>query len=184
MSFDAYERDVVPPVRKFLRDNKLEARVKCLVTFYGVPLRVAGKVSMPRDKLELARVRKELAEARAALDVAVGDAEALAKSLDPSFAPHEANGAAAADAIARRADAAMRSALLALTETSDEAHRRETAEKVVAVLQRLGGGQRVAELLNKSQGLKEIIPPQPAATAGAVAAVQDELERLQELRHD
>src|SRR5687768_3474018 len=37
--FDLYERAVVPPIRQYLRDNQLDQRVKCLVTFLGVPFR-------------------------------------------------------------------------------------------------------------------------------------------------
>src|SRR3954451_9338152 len=38
-----YDASVVPPVRSFLRDNRLRDKVTCLVTFWGVPLRVARR---------------------------------------------------------------------------------------------------------------------------------------------
>lgn len=37
-----YDRDVLGPVRTFLLARGLDTQVKCLVTFYGVPLRIAG----------------------------------------------------------------------------------------------------------------------------------------------
>jgi uncharacterized protein (TIGR03790 family) len=40
---DQYDSAVVPVVRAFLRDKALGAQVTCLVTFYGVPLKVAGR---------------------------------------------------------------------------------------------------------------------------------------------
>jgi len=47
VSFDQYEHDVVPAVRKFLRDGGLQIKVRCLVTFYGMPIRV---VSEPKHR--------------------------------------------------------------------------------------------------------------------------------------
>jgi uncharacterized protein (TIGR03790 family) len=41
--FDTYERTVVPTIRDFLRQKKLDKKTTCLVTFYGVPLRVAAR---------------------------------------------------------------------------------------------------------------------------------------------
>ena len=41
--FEQYERNVVPAVRAFLRRNGLAAKVKCIVTFYGVPLRIGAR---------------------------------------------------------------------------------------------------------------------------------------------
>src|SRR5687767_4526026 len=41
--FHEYNLRVAPAIRKQLRDNGLRDKVTCLVTFYGVPLRVAAK---------------------------------------------------------------------------------------------------------------------------------------------
>src|SRR4051794_13566792 len=33
LTFEQFDRDVVPPIRRFLHDQKLDDRVTCLVTF-------------------------------------------------------------------------------------------------------------------------------------------------------
>ena len=43
ISFDDYETKIVPAVRAYLREHGLQDKVKCLVTFYGTPLRINGK---------------------------------------------------------------------------------------------------------------------------------------------
>src|SRR5688572_16397951 len=161
MPFDAYERDVVAPVRKFLRDKQLESQVKCLVTFYGVPLRVAGKVSTPADKEELEQLRKEFTETRVALEKVIGEVEAVAKSLDPTFTPH--TGPTLDDA-GKRADASIRTGFLAIGELTDKERQRETAAKLVGLLQQLGGTERVAELLDKADALRELLGERPKPT--------------------
>jgi uncharacterized protein (TIGR03790 family) len=47
IDFDTYERQVEPAVRKFLRDSKLEGKVRCLVPMFGMPLRIAGRPALP-----------------------------------------------------------------------------------------------------------------------------------------
>lgn len=43
ISADAYDTVVVPALRGFLQKEKLVGRVTCLVTFYGMPLKIAGR---------------------------------------------------------------------------------------------------------------------------------------------
>jgi uncharacterized protein (TIGR03790 family) len=45
ISADQYDTAVVPVVRAFLRNNGLNEPVTCLVTFYGLPLKVAGRTT-------------------------------------------------------------------------------------------------------------------------------------------
>jgi len=59
ISFDAYERDVAAPLSEFLRDNKLEQKVKCLVTFYGVPLRIGARRVTSEDRDEINQLKQK-----------------------------------------------------------------------------------------------------------------------------
>src|SRR5690349_18794516 len=47
IAFTEYEAKVIPAVREFLTKHKLRDKVTCLVTFYGVPLRIANRVNSP-----------------------------------------------------------------------------------------------------------------------------------------
>src|SRR5205823_2935256 len=60
ITFDAYENQVVPVVRDFLRVNNLQSKVTCLLTFYGLPLKIAARTNTPADQAELAALGQEL----------------------------------------------------------------------------------------------------------------------------
>jgi uncharacterized protein (TIGR03790 family) len=56
ITFDRYERLVVPVVRQFLREKQLQDKIRCLVTFYGVPLRIADRIYTLPDNNERERL--------------------------------------------------------------------------------------------------------------------------------
>ncbi len=82
-----YEEQVVPAVREFLRSAHLETKVKSLVTFYGVPLRIGARINTAQEARELSHLRQELIGMPDALRPPVEAVEAMAKKLDPAFAP-------------------------------------------------------------------------------------------------
>src|SRR3954468_5641341 len=73
-----YDRQVVPVVRAFLRDNGLERKVTCLVTFYGVPIRVMERVNTRADIQEQAKLQAEFAGMAAKIEPIVDPLEKLA----------------------------------------------------------------------------------------------------------
>ena len=85
--FDAYNTQVVPAVRKFLKDNALDAKVTCLVTFYGVPLRISRRTATPAENEELHLLQTETKKTQDRAVEAVKNLEGLAKELDPAFRP-------------------------------------------------------------------------------------------------
>src|SRR5215212_4566347 len=58
MPFEQYDAAVVPAVRKFLNDNGLKDKVTCLVTFWGVPLRIGRRVPTPEESKQLEALRQ------------------------------------------------------------------------------------------------------------------------------
>lgn len=85
VDFDVYERDVVPPIRDFLRSPQLQGKIRCLVTFYGVPFRIRAKTDTDAEKAELADLQEQLRVTMNRLDGLVSEEETQAKSLDPTF---------------------------------------------------------------------------------------------------
>lgn len=87
ISLDDYERLIAEPLLSALRDPSVGGKVRCLVTFTGVPFRIAAR---PKDPSTLAELRL-IGEHRRAMDAllgsAAGRAEALAARTDPSFRP-------------------------------------------------------------------------------------------------
>src|SRR5258706_4894383 len=101
----AYDRDVVPVVRSFLRENGLERKVTCLVTFYGVPVRVMARVNGPKDADEKQKIQAELQEMVGKITPIVEPLEKLAAEADVSFRPQLGTDV---DTLGRRAEAALR----------------------------------------------------------------------------
>jgi len=104
IAFDDYEKEVVPEVRKFLRENSLESKTRCLVTFYGVPIRVLVREDTPVLQRERAEVEGELASVRPKAEAAVVSLEDLAHSLDGEFTPKIAVSQGLIEDLARRAN--------------------------------------------------------------------------------
>jgi uncharacterized protein (TIGR03790 family) len=85
--FQQYESNVVPVVREFLVKNNLVRSVRCLVTFYGVPLRVAARETSPQNTGEIEDLQRELRSLSVQMDQIVSDIEGKAKTLDAGFHP-------------------------------------------------------------------------------------------------
>jgi uncharacterized protein (TIGR03790 family) len=85
ISFDTYENKVVSVVREFLATKELQGKINCLVTFYGVPLRIAPRVNTAADTAEAAALKAEHEAVIGQIKEIVKQAEAMALGLDPKF---------------------------------------------------------------------------------------------------
>ena len=189
--FDRYERDVVPAVRKFLRDSRLERQAKCLVTFYGVPLRIEGKRTPDEEKVELIELRQSLDQARLEILGVVKAVEDRAQELHPAFEP-AAKGEELTD-LSRRADAAMRLvAERALAPKRDAAPTSgpvaEAPARLFRALQLLAGPAAVAQQFTDDQirrlGLTDAeVQPWPARRREVEEAAR-KMAQLAEQRFD
>jgi uncharacterized protein (TIGR03790 family) len=89
MTCRQYEDEVVPKVREFLRVGKLNDKVTCLVTFYGVPLAIDSRVNTPEEADELTDLNHQLQKLPLQIEPAIVAVEALALKLDPAFVPEK-----------------------------------------------------------------------------------------------
>lgn len=87
ITFADYENKVVAPIRDFLAANNLRQQVTCLVTIYGVPLKITARVNTPEDTAEAASLRTELKGVVDQIAAAVSGTEAVAREIDPTFTP-------------------------------------------------------------------------------------------------
>jgi uncharacterized protein (TIGR03790 family) len=131
---DQYQAKVAEPVRQFLKQNNLDKQVTCLVTFYGVPLRVGGRVNTAQDTEELKSIITELRRVASVASPAVGDLEKLAVQHDASF---RAAPGTTIEQLARRADQASKSLAIALQRISDAERRQSATAEVVRAMKRL-----------------------------------------------
>ncbi|HEY1683417.1 MAG TPA: TIGR03790 family protein [Tepidisphaeraceae bacterium] len=130
ISFDDYERIFVPGVRAFLRHHHLENKIKCLVTFYGVPIRISGQPATPETQREVDDLQRTLKRIVPKLEPNVVAVESLATSLDPSFQPRMSGGTI--PQLARRADAAGVAIQIALNTEKDPAKKKADFGKFIA----------------------------------------------------
>src|SRR5687767_3444245 len=82
-----YERRIKPKVREFLEKNDLKDKVTCVVTFYGVPIRITRRDNTAAERAEALKLETELSGVLGQVESAVAEVERLAKQLDPSFVP-------------------------------------------------------------------------------------------------
>lgn len=87
ISFDLYERNVVPVIRRFIRENKLESQIKCLVTFYGTPIRIKAPEVTTELKVEIDQCKADLLGIEKQVAAEVGTLEQYVKSVQPQFQP-------------------------------------------------------------------------------------------------
>ncbi|HEX8523598.1 MAG TPA: TIGR03790 family protein [Tepidisphaeraceae bacterium] len=183
ISWDNYERDVVPEIRKYIRQHKLQEKVRCIVTFYGVPLRISGKKPTASEQQELATVRGQFDKTLQDTAAAVEEAEAFARQIDPSFqsagaGPLETYGPRATAALGT-IDRALRSAVGGISQ--------KNAQRMIQILDKLSGNAEVLRQF-KDDELAKIFPAEAAqqwmSRRGEVESEKLEIQRLEESRYE
>jgi uncharacterized protein (TIGR03790 family) len=181
ISFEDYETKVVPAVRGFLRERGLHNRVRCIVTFYGMPLRISGKQATDAERAEVATIKQELESARKSLPPIVKALETLATEIDPKFAVDGAGDAL--DQIGRRADNAMR--------TIGNGLRNLPQQQQLPLLVRLGeivldftGPAKLSEMFRGGLPPGLDPPGKDPEWRESVDAARARIEALQERRYD
>ncbi|HTL27708.1 MAG TPA: TIGR03790 family protein, partial [Tepidisphaeraceae bacterium] len=93
ISVEQYETGVVPAVREFLASHELAHKVRCLVTFYGIPLRIAQRENTPAEKAEIESLREEIQTTIVQIEKITARLEEQATKLDPGFRPQRGSDA-------------------------------------------------------------------------------------------
>ena len=166
-----FDQKVRPAVRKFLSANGLDRKVTCLVTFWGVPLRIDRRVFGDLQSRELKNLKQELDALLPQLQAQVQAAEALGQRVDPAFKPATENNL---DALGRRAQGAL-SLLVQKLPGVDPKTRGEIYPKLLAAIQQIAGQPTYAQILT-SPPLLAIAPQLPA-----MADVQAARQRSEEI---
>lgn len=177
IAFDTYETAVVPPLFDAILERALAGKVKCLVTFYGVPLRIGARVNSPRDEAELASTKQELAQHLEQVSVHVAALEELARRAQKEFSPP--NGKTL-PALGMRADVAVRILGQHLAGLQDLAAREALSNLVGRTLDPLMSKSAQAE-----QRLRELAAAKgPRLTAAQQAEADRIAKYLTKLRQD
>lgn len=136
MAFSTYETDVVAPVRQFLDDHQLRRKVKCLLTFYGVPFRIRAKQNTMAEDQELTELRTARQSITDQIQQTVAQVEAQAAGIDPIFRPGVGDSLPALLARGQAAMSAIASTIPTLPNPSD---RDRQVKQVIDVMKAIGG---------------------------------------------
>jgi uncharacterized protein (TIGR03790 family) len=82
---EVYERKVVPAVRTFVAGHGLGGKVRCLVTFFGTPIRIGPVKPTGEQEAEARSLAAEAAQSRRAADREISALEAYARTVVPEF---------------------------------------------------------------------------------------------------
>lgn len=171
MPFDQFEPKVARPIREFLTRYKLNDQVKCLVTFWGMPLRIGRRQLTSAEKDEAAQLTHDLSDARAAIARDVAAIEKAATELDPAFKPAAGEELTV---LGKRLDAATPVIVKAMPAMKDAAERARRYSQLVSALGRLLGADRTTELVAQpSVSLFSPAPPTPQDVANARSRIAD-----------
>jgi uncharacterized protein (TIGR03790 family) len=135
--FDTYENQVTPQVRQFLRTHALEQKVRCLLTFYGVPLRIGDRVNTVQDSIELDKLKRANQKLVDELSAMVRDAEARAAKSDSTFKPTSSE--VSQEALSQRMQRAVAAIETDMRSTKDDAHRQELTKYLNNALLKVTG---------------------------------------------
>lgn len=186
ISADVYDRQVVPVVRAFLREKGLERKVTCLVTFYGVPIRIANRVNSPADVQELAELQALLRDLPGQTEPIVQKLEQSTKEVAVGFTPLSG---ADLDAQLKRAEAAMRQLQKAAAQKSP-VERQQMDRRMLPLIEPILGPMGLVQRLLARGGHVSVTRPtagtQPATTQPAeiYARFRQELVSLEDRPFD
>jgi uncharacterized protein (TIGR03790 family) len=181
--FDRYETEIVPTIRQFLREHALEDKVKCLVTFYGVPFRIGSKRTSSGEREEIGKLKEQQAQTLKKLISVVEQDEKLALKLNPKFITRSGNDF---DELVNRGDAALQCIAAYMPRASDP-QSKEIIDELIDIITRLGGDALLCERLSDEQAMA-MLPPQRSEKwpqrRAEVEKLDAQMRLLQEKRYD
>lgn len=155
-----YDEHILPAVREFLEQNKLQDQVKCLVTFYGMPLRLRQRAFTPAEQQEIAELKQQTQQITGHIQQIVSDLEQMVETLtaanspatapaaeqervdssQPTSQPHQTvrEQSNNPDDLSKRADLAIKMIESAMPKL-DQAQQHEVLQKLLQVMEQLTG---------------------------------------------
>ncbi|MGN6727324.1 MAG: TIGR03790 family protein [Tepidisphaeraceae bacterium] len=121
-----YDAKVAAPIRTYLA-SQAGAGVRCIVLFYGVPLRVGGDPSNPANHAELGQLRKLVSELDQKTPAIADAAEAVAKKMGLTPQPITGTGTRIARA---RVESAARQIQQAINNIPDRNEQQKILEQL------------------------------------------------------
>jgi len=182
IAFDDYERNVFLPLRQFLAGHHLDGKIHCLLTFYGVPFRIANRINTTADKAELADILALQQATTNQASTALASLEKFSQSFDKTFHPETGTEV---QVLRHRADAAMAVAAKIIGGFTDAEQRQQQGDKLLEFLGKLEGeSQVIAHTKPPSQDGNDPPTQQWLAHAQTIAAAAENARQLELRRFD
>jgi uncharacterized protein (TIGR03790 family) len=144
--YDTYNSRVVSDIRTALKDKDPDRQVKCLVTFYGVPLRIGARTATDQEMQEFTHLKSEYNELIPQAQDVTKSLEDLAGQLDPAFKP--ASSGVEPSVLPVRADAAVVSCLKSIAAENDPARRQNAFANLLSPIEVLYGPLELTKRLS------------------------------------
>jgi uncharacterized protein (TIGR03790 family) len=145
MTTRQYEDETVPQVRDFLRSRNLDNKVKCLVTFYGVPLMIDPRVNTAAESDEQNTIRRQLIALPQLIIPPLQKVEAMAIRLNGQFVPDRLTDL---EHLNHRRNAAFREISIQIATVPDQARQAELTAEFFADAEPLVGDIAQIKLLD------------------------------------
>ncbi len=170
MSAERFDRDVVYPLRKALIERGLRNKIKCIVTFYGVPLKLTPRKNSPAEKDELENLKNSAPEIEKRITEAITSLEEEIKKRDQKFTPQSALDLVH---MLRRGEIALARAQKLINEASAASRRDiELEMAVLKNLQVLGGNEAIVNGVRPSRMIPATSPAEGEKPSPAEAWMQ------------
>jgi uncharacterized protein (TIGR03790 family) len=181
ISFNDYEQQVVPAVRQFLTDNQLDSKITCIVTFFGVPLRIAPHALTDPEREELSALKTGRDRLSTDLITELSTLEKTLQQSDPTFKPQTGDDP---NHLASRAESLFRAMAQRATQTPDPKSRADQVKSLVESMRRFGGPASILRLFAN-------VPRPPGEETEQLKGLADQMQKMaaevaavQHLRHD
>ena len=161
-----YDAKVVAPIRAALVGKHLQDKVICLVTFWGVPLRITPRTTPSAEKPERAALQTQLKqELLPEIERQVLSAEEIARHFKSDF---RAGDGKSIQQLTMRAAQALSVAYTAIAQMPDTTARQDAFNQILPITERLLGSDVTAVRLAEP-ALSRLVP-RPPTTQEATAA--------------
>ncbi|NLX12042.1 MAG: TIGR03790 family protein [Phycisphaerales bacterium] len=163
-----YERLISVPLRDHLEQHRLHSKVRCLVTFWGLPIRVGPQTLTAEQKIALARWQHEFVDALAEFEEIVVELEAIG-ALAPTRPPTTAPVQEDYGVLFRRYSQSRIAAWRAIQQ-STESERSHLLSAFLMVIQKAEGSATILKQLQKQDDL-------PETTEDSIERIKQEIQR-------
>lgn len=152
ISREQFERMIRTPIKEYLNRHQLRDKIRCLVTFHGLPVRVGEQKPWPMADSLRDKWRKEVAATLPAFDQLIGELERLGGNPFPATVPASRPAEGEYDRRVRAYFTARQAAAVRLDRMRRQGGGAEEMRRFLAVVEKAEGAARLLSFLASNPG--------------------------------